>query len=111
MTGAPILGIWDGHDAGAALVYGQEILFAVNEERLTRKKLDIGFPKESIASALDYTGLKPQDIKQIAISIKCCLLKISVLVPAQVVPLGTFWILRMEHHLCVKLQIAGPPKC
>jgi len=25
-----ILGIWDGHDAGAALIAGDRILFAVN---------------------------------------------------------------------------------
>ena len=62
-----ILGIWDGHDAGAAIVEDKEIKIAVNEERLTRKKLDVGFPKESIKCCLDYLKIKPQDIDLIAI--------------------------------------------
>lgn len=32
-----ILGIWDGHDAGACIVENGEIKVAINEERLTRK--------------------------------------------------------------------------
>lgn len=61
-----ILGIWDGHDAGAAIVDGNEIKVAVNEERLTRRKLDVGFPKESIKACLNYLGLKPDDIDTVA---------------------------------------------
>ena len=61
-----ILGIWDGHDAGAAIVDGNEIKVAVNEERLTRRKLDVGFPKESIKCCLEYLGLKPTDITDVA---------------------------------------------
>jgi len=57
-----ILGIWDGHDAGAAIVDGNEIKVAVNEERLTGKKLDVGFPTESIKCCLGYLNLKPSDI-------------------------------------------------
>jgi len=30
-----VLGIWDGHDAGACIVEGSEIKIAVNEERFT----------------------------------------------------------------------------
>jgi len=63
-----ILGIWDGHDAGAAIVDGNEIKVAVNEERLTRRKLDVGFPSESIKCCLNYIDLKPADIEKIA----CC---------------------------------------
>jgi len=63
-----ILGIWDGHDAGAAIVDGNQIKIAVNEERLTRKKLDIGFPYESIKCCIKYLKLKPSDIDIIAIS-------------------------------------------
>lgn len=61
-----ILGIWDGHDAGAAIVDKNEIKVAINEERLTRRKLDIGFPKESIKACLDYIGIKPCDIDIVA---------------------------------------------
>ena len=39
-----ILGIWDGHDSGAALLQDGRLRFAVNEERLTRRKLEVRFP-------------------------------------------------------------------
>ncbi len=61
-----ILGIWDGHDAGAAIVDEKSVLVAVNEERITRKKLHVGFPSESIKSCLDYLKLKPADIGLVA---------------------------------------------
>ena len=61
-----VLGIWDGHDAGACIVEDGKIKIAINEERLTRKKLDIGFPEKSIRACLDYLRLKPTDINAIA---------------------------------------------
>ncbi len=61
-----ILGIWDGHDAGAAIVEGNEIKVAINEERVSRNKLEVGFPKESIKACLDYIDAKPGDIDTIA---------------------------------------------
>jgi len=63
-----ILGIWDGHDAGAALIAGDRILFAVNEERLTRRKLEAGFPFLSIKASLSYAGIILADITEIAAS-------------------------------------------
>jgi len=63
-----ILGIWDGHDAGAAIIEDNKIKIAVNEERLTRKKLDVGFPRESIKCCLNYLKIKPRDIDLIAAS-------------------------------------------
>ena len=61
-----VLGIWDGHDAGACIVEDGEIKVAINEERLTRKKLDIRFPENSINACLKYMNLKPADIKTVA---------------------------------------------
>lgn len=61
-----ILGIWDGHDAGACIVENGEIKVAINEERLTRKKLDIRFPENSIKACLEYLNLKPADITTVA---------------------------------------------
>ena len=61
-----ILGLWDGHDAGAALIRGDQVLFCMNEERLSRKKLHVGFPVESIRSVLNSQGLLPGDISEIA---------------------------------------------
>lgn len=63
-----ILGIWDGHDSGAALIKDDQILVAINEERLTRRKLEIRFPELSIKACLDYAHLVPSDIKHIAVS-------------------------------------------
>jgi carbamoyltransferase len=63
-----ILGIWDGHDAGACIVEGNEIKVAVNEERFTRRKLEVGFPENSIKCCLDFLGIKPTDISDIAIT-------------------------------------------
>ena len=42
-----ILGIHNCHDAGAALVEDGKIVGAVNEERFTKRKNDVGFPKNS----------------------------------------------------------------
>lgn len=63
-----ILGIWDGHDAGAAVVAGGEVLFAVNEERLTRRKLEVGFPRRSIEACLSWAGLPPGEVRYVAAS-------------------------------------------
>ena len=63
-----VLGIWDGHDAGAALLAGEEILFAVNEERLTRRKLEVGFPRLSIQACLQFAGITAGEVKTVAAS-------------------------------------------
>nr|HID57932.1 hypothetical protein [Desulfobacterales bacterium] len=63
-----VLGIWDGHDAGAALVLGDQILFATNEERITRRKLEVGFPRLSIRACLDYAAISPSAIRYVAVS-------------------------------------------
>ncbi len=44
-----ILGISEEHDCGACLIDTQGNISAVNEERYTRKKLERGFPKKSLA--------------------------------------------------------------
>lgn len=63
-----ILGIWDGHDSGAALIKDNQILVAINEERLTRRKLEIRFPESSIKACLEFAHLAPSDISNIAVS-------------------------------------------
>jgi carbamoyltransferase len=57
-----ILGIWDGHDSGAALLVDGRLLAAANEERFTRRKLECVFPAASIRACLDLAGLTPADI-------------------------------------------------
>jgi len=63
-----ILGIWDGHDCGAAIVENNEIKVAVNEERFTRRKLEVGFPEHSVKACLKFLDLKPTDISHVAIT-------------------------------------------
>jgi len=63
-----ILGIWDGHDSGAAIIKDNEILVAINEERLTRRKLEIKFPSKSIEACLNYLKIDHSDISEIAVS-------------------------------------------
>lgn len=63
-----VLGIWDGHDAGAALVEGDEILVAINEERLTRRKLEVGFPLLAVEACLKAAGIAPGEIATVAVS-------------------------------------------
>lgn len=60
------LGIWDGHDAGAAIIQDNQIKVAINEERLSRRKLEVGFPHKSINACLDFLNLKPSDVDLIA---------------------------------------------
>jgi carbamoyltransferase len=66
----PILGIWDGHDAGAAVVDESErrILCAANEERFTRRKLEVRFPDHAIEACLREAGLARKDVEEVAVS-------------------------------------------
>jgi carbamoyltransferase len=61
-----VLGLWDGHDSGAALVRDNKVVFAANEERFTKRKLEIQFPANAVKAALDYEGIKPSDIEVVA---------------------------------------------
>lgn len=63
----PILGVYDGHDAGAALIHDGEI-YAVNEERLSREKYHRGFPELSIKEVIRQSELEPDDIKKVAVA-------------------------------------------
>ncbi len=64
-----ILGIQASHhagDTGVALIEDGKVKFAVNEERLTRVKLDGRFPAKSIQMTLNECGLEAGDIDHIA---------------------------------------------
>ncbi len=61
-----VLGLWDGHDAGAALIEDDKVLYAANEERFTKRKLEVKFPYNSIAAALAYARIRPTDIEHVA---------------------------------------------
>ena len=57
-----ILGIHDGHNCGASLCHNGKIVYSILEERITRKKNDVGFPKLSIINCIKLYGIKYSDI-------------------------------------------------
>jgi carbamoyltransferase len=59
-----ILGICDGHNASASLIDNDKIIYAISEERFTRKKNQRGFPKNSIEYILKNAN---DDIEAIAV--------------------------------------------
>ncbi|MFM8994355.1 MAG: carbamoyltransferase N-terminal domain-containing protein, partial [Actinomycetota bacterium] len=45
------LGISCNHDSGVSVLHDENIIFAANEERYTRKKFDSGFPENALLEA------------------------------------------------------------
>ena len=62
----------EGHNSGAAILseLGQ-IIFASEEERFSRIKIDGGFPLGSMKSLLRSNGIKPRDIDYVAYPTIC----------------------------------------
>jgi len=92
-----VLGLWDGHDSGAALLQDGAVRFAINEERLTRRKLEIRFPSRSIAACLDHAGLSPSSIDVVAVSTSD---------PAKA--LGRVWPGSKERYYAVRRRKSRP---
>ncbi len=63
-----ILGISDSITSGAALVVDGELVAAVNEERLNRQKMSMGFPNLSILEVLRIAKLHPSEIDKVAVA-------------------------------------------
>jgi carbamoyltransferase len=53
-------------DATASLVQDGKVLFAAAEERYSRRKQHAGFPRQAIDDAMRRTGLRAQDIDEVA---------------------------------------------
>ncbi len=92
-----ILGIWDGHDSGAALLQDGRLQFAVNEERLTRRKLEISFPERSIDACLGHSNLRPEHVHVVATSTSD---------PAKT--LGRLWSGSKERYYAVRRRETAP---
>jgi carbamoyltransferase len=92
-----ILGIWDWHDSGAALLQGGQLQFAVNEERLSRRKLEVCFPTRSIEACLAHAGLGPEQVDLVAASTSD---------PAKT--LGRLWPGSKERYYAVRRRKAAP---
>lgn len=54
------------HDAAAALVVDGDIVAAAQEERFTRKKHDLGYPRNAIEFCLEFAGLNASDIDYVS---------------------------------------------
>jgi carbamoyltransferase len=64
-----ILGVYETHDAGAALYDDYRLIAAVAQERLTRIKSDgLRFPAEAVAECLSQAGLGARQIEAVAMS-------------------------------------------
>jgi len=57
-----IIGIHDGHNCGATLVQNGAIVASVCEERLSRKKNEVGYPKYSINDVMRIGGIGIDEI-------------------------------------------------
>lgn len=62
-----VLGIHDGHNAGAALVVDGKIVAAISEERLNNIKNFSGPPVLSVKKVYETSGINPQKTDMIAI--------------------------------------------
>ena len=51
-----ILGISDSHEAHACILVNGNVVCAIAEERLTRLKADMGYPKNAIDAVLKISG-------------------------------------------------------
>ncbi len=58
----------DLFDSGVALTDGENVLFAANEERYTRRKNEGGFPHQALEGLFAYTGVSPESIDAICVS-------------------------------------------
>ena len=92
-----VLGLWDGHDAGAALLVDGRLQYAMNEERFTRRKLEVQFPSQSIAACLASAGLEPGQVQVVAV---------STTYPAKA--MGRLWPATKERHYAVRRRQARP---
>jgi carbamoyltransferase len=67
-----ILGIGDSYNCGAAAIENGNVIAAINEERLNRKKNCVGFPSQSVNKVLEIAGWTKEDIDAVAFATKYC---------------------------------------
>ncbi len=63
-----VLGLSAEHDAGAAVVIDGRVRSAINEERLSRRKLHSGMPRRAVAAALETAGVDVTELDAVAVA-------------------------------------------
>ena len=63
-----ILGIHDGHNSSATLMVNGNVIYSIQEERLTRRKNECGYPKLAIDEVLHLSNIKPAELSEIAVA-------------------------------------------
>ena len=65
--GYKVLAMSYGHEANASLMIDGELVASVAEERFTKQKCQMNYPRNSIDFCLNFAGLKPNNLDVIAI--------------------------------------------
>jgi carbamoyltransferase len=60
-----ILGIHDGHNCGATLTSDGNIVASISEERLTRTKNEVGYPRHSVEAVLKLAGISATQLDDV----------------------------------------------
>ncbi len=65
--GEPIhlLGIHDGHNCGATLTRNGVVVASVSEERLTRRKNEVGYPARAVEEVLRLGGVSARELDEV----------------------------------------------
>jgi carbamoyltransferase len=62
------LGVTDSHDAGVVLIADGEILAAIGEERLNRRKMASGMPLCALSQIWDVAGVSPDEVVSVGVA-------------------------------------------
>ena len=65
-----ILGVHDGHGAGAAVVVDGVLVAAASEERFSRIKNDAGYPRRAVEAVLETAGILETELDTVALGTK-----------------------------------------
>jgi len=63
-----VLGLWDGHDGGAAVCVDGLLVAAISQERVGRIKQQGGWPTGAIEQALAGAGIGPAEVDKVALA-------------------------------------------
>ncbi|MGR8932919.1 MAG: carbamoyltransferase C-terminal domain-containing protein [Gammaproteobacteria bacterium] len=64
MNNIYILGLHDGHNCGATLTENGKVVASVCEERLTRKKNEVGYPRRAVDEVLKIGGITAAQLQK-----------------------------------------------